>query len=154
MSLTVSLLSTSDDPRVVSKTTTAIAAVTAKPTEDCSVLYPRLILHYAGALVGVNYMYISDFGRYYFIDNIKILPGNQIEIAGSVDVLKTYDSAIRNCDATIVRSESIGKPTLFPDSKLPILPSQYSVTSIVLNNQVNNPGALVLQRRYVLIVRG
>lgn len=131
MSLSVTLLSTSDDPRVVTKSTTTIAAVTAKPTQDCSVLNPRLILHYTGSLVDVNYLYISDFDKYYYIDQIKLLPGNQIELAASIDVLKTYDAEIRGCMATVVRSESVGAPTMIPDNKLPINPNKKELKTAV-----------------------
>lgn len=150
--MTVYLMSTTDDPRVVTKTRTIITTVDAKPTENCTILNPRLILNYSSALAEVNYMYIPSFGRYYFIDNIIVNPGATLTLSGTVDVLTTYDNHIRNCEGTIIRSESIGKPTIYPDSKLPIEPNRYAVTSIVLQNSLNNVTAF--SEPYLLIVRG
>ena len=36
---------------------------------------------------GYNYMYIAEFGRYYFIDDIKNISNNRWIITASVDVL-------------------------------------------------------------------
>lgn len=151
MSLTVDILSTTDDPRVVSKTTTTIASVTAKPTDACSVLYPVLLLQYSGSLAAANYMYISAWGRYYYIDRIKLLPGNQIEIAGSVDVLKTYDTEIRSCTATVIRSESIGAPTMIPDNKLPINPNKKELLTAKFDFAIASGSSS--DRRYFVKVR-
>lgn len=151
--MTVDLLSTSDDPRTLDKTTTAIASLTAKPTENCSILSPRLIINYTAAASAANYMYIQDFGRYYFIDNITVSTGSELILSGSVDVLKTYSSEIKACEATVIRSESIGKPTIYPDSKLPIVPNKYDITSIVLPSSIPQP-SLVSNTCFLLIVRG
>lgn len=154
MALTAVLMSTTDDPLVVSKTTTTIATVTAKPADNCSIGSPRLILHYTGSLQAVNYMYIPDFGRYYFVEPPVVIPGGEILIAGSVDVLKTYDAALRSCPATVIRSESVGAPTMIPDNKLPIIPNKHTATSIVLPNTINHPPVIGFQNKYLLIVRG
>lgn len=151
--MTVNLMTTTDDPRVVTKTTSLVVSLEAKPTENCRVLNPRLILNYRGSLINVNYMQIPDFGAYYYIDSIVVLPGGEIEISGTIDVLKTYDAYIRNCSATVIRSESIGKPTSIPDSKLPIIPNKFLATSIKIENTVNMVTPL-LSNNYVLIVRG
>ncbi len=148
----VRLLSTNDDPRVLSKSTTMIAEISAKPTENCSIINPKLILNYSAALAAANYMYIPDFQRYYFIDSLVLSPGSQLILSGTVDVLMTYDAQIRQCSASVVRSESIGKPTIFPDSKLPIEPGKFDVTSIVLPNSLNTVN--VFSDQYLLIVRG
>lgn len=150
--MNVVLLSTADDPRVVSKQVTAIASATAKPSENCSIINPRLILNYTGSLTNVNYMYIADFARYYFVDSIILSTGSQIVISGSIDVLKSFDTQIRSCSAAVIRSESVGKPTIIPDSKLPIEPNKYDITSIVLKNNLNTIS--VFSDQYLLIVRG
>lgn len=59
-----------------------------------SVLRPVLLLTSPSGLAGYNYMYISDFGRYYFIDDIKSVRNGQWEISAHVDVLETYKDAI------------------------------------------------------------
>lgn len=133
MSFSVQLLNTTDDPRKLDKTFTTIATVTATPTENCTILSPRLILNYTGTLTGVNYMYIPFLERYYFVNDITLSTAARIMISGSIDVLKTYSSQIKSCDGTVIRSESIGHPTEIPDSMLPIDPNRYEYKSILFS---------------------
>lgn len=120
--MNVSLYSITADPRQVVKSLGTATVVVATPMQPCSIFTPHIILNYNSSLKNVNYMYISDFGRYYYITDISVTPGGQIEITGSVDVLMSFATGIKNATATIVRSESIGAPTMIPDNKLPINP--------------------------------
>lgn len=75
--------------------------------EDCSVIDPVFrIAGFTGFnLKQANYAYISEFGRYYYINNIVCLTNNLYELHLHVDVLKTYASQIRKCNAVISRQE-------------------------------------------------
>ena len=122
--MTVTLYKTSDDPRVVNKTLTAVGnTISATAKGNFSIISPTLILDYTGSMTGVNYFYITDFGRYYYITDISLDIGGRIVISGAIDVLKTYATGIGNATATVIRSESVGKPTMIPDSKLPVNPN-------------------------------
>lgn len=122
--MTVTLYKTANDPRVVNKTLTAVGnAISATAKGSFSIISPTLILDYTGTMTGVNYFYISDFGRYYYITDISLDIGGRIVLSGAIDVLKTYSNSILNTTATVIRSESVGKPTMVPDSKLPINPN-------------------------------
>lgn len=58
-------------------------------------------------LNSANYMYIPDLNRYYFIDNIELMTGNNVYISGSVDVLMSYMADILNLKGTVKRAESL-----------------------------------------------
>lgn len=64
-----------------------------------------------------NYCFIPQFGRYYFIKNVKIVRENIYELELHVDVLQTYRSQIRNLEAIVNRQEYIYEP-LLSDSKI------------------------------------
>ena len=49
-------------------------------------------------------MYISEFSRYYFIDNVKSIRNNLWEIEGHVDVLMTYNTSIKNLSGVVKRN--------------------------------------------------
>lgn len=151
--MTVTLYKTSDDRRVVTKTLTSIASnVTIIPKEQLDILTPRIRLAWNSAYLAANYMYISDLGRYYFISDMLLNTGHNIDIIGNVDVLMSYAAQIRALDATIIRSESVGAPTMYPDDKLPIIPNKKSVTSVIMPNSLHlNP---VNSANYILTVRG
>ena len=150
--LNVAILRTYDDPRVLDKTVETIATRQCKPTEGCSILNPRLILGYTSDISMSNYMYISEWGRFYFIENVAVQPGNIAILSGSIDVLKTYAAAIRRCTATVVRSESVGAPTMYPDDKLPIIPGRKSITSSAMPNSLHGSGWL--RDHYILTIKG
>lgn len=54
----------------------------------------------------LNYMYIEEFGRYYFITNISGERGNKAVITGHVDVLNTYKKDIMEAQIIAERSSN------------------------------------------------
>jgi len=131
MSITVRLLSSADDPRVLNKTFTTIATVTAQPTENCSLITPTIILAYNISLIGVTHFYVNEWQKYFFVTALSVSPGSKTILSGSVDFLTTYNDDIRQCMATVVRSESVGAPTMIPDNKLPINPNKKELKTAV-----------------------
>lgn len=118
MSLT--LYKCSDDRRTLSKHLTSQtnigSIVIKKPT---TILNPEILINYFSGVLDYNYCYISEFDRFYFIDNIEVMTGNMVAIRCSVDVLYTYNSSIRTLNAILLRNENVGY-TEITDNKLPI----------------------------------
>ena len=139
--MTLYLYNISADTRCLTKvivgTTPAIkTAADIKPTEGVDVLSPAFILGYDSSYLSCNYLYCSELKRYYYITEMTIDTAQRIHVQCSVDVLQTYASSILNCMATVVRSESVGRPTMYTDSKLPVYPTKKNVTSIVMQQVV------------------
>lgn len=119
--MTLTFYNISDAPNVVNKTLgTGTNVENVHPVENCDMLNPSFILNNSTAASTYNYVYVSAFGRYYFITGRQLLRGNRVIITCAVDVLYTYASSIKACTGTVLRSESIGAPSMIPDSKLPI----------------------------------
>lgn len=118
----------SDDPKVLDKTMNSIGSGEAtlqanvNNTDDTiSLLSPAFILASNTTFYTATHIKCASMGnRFYFINNITLLTGGKMMIYCSIDVLKTYADKIKLCKGTIVRSESIGKPTMIADSKLPV----------------------------------
>ena len=110
--MTLELMSTSSDKRYLSKSTSLIKKVTCKIKEGTSIINPTVIIKKLsdGHIRKCNYAHISEFGRYYFINDITEAPANQLEISMHVDVLKTYSSQIRGISTLILRQENIFSP--------------------------------------------
>lgn len=70
---------------------------------DTSILRPVLLVNDARGVTDFNYMYISEFSRYYFIDDIRSTHNNIWEISAHVDVLETYKDEILANQAVIRR---------------------------------------------------
>lgn len=106
MSISVKLCHNSSPVEKIGKTLDAGSSYDCVLKADTSVLTPTIILCDTGVnLKGYNYMYISDFGRYYFIDDIVTKNNDVWEVSGHVDVLETYKSQILANTAVIKRQE-------------------------------------------------
>ena len=110
--MTLELMNTSADKRYLSKSTSLIKKVTCKIKEGTSIITPTVIIKKLSDanIRKCNYAHISEFGRYYFINDITEAPANQLEISMHVDVLKTYASQIRGISTLILRQENIYSP--------------------------------------------
>lgn len=106
MSLTAVLKVNSSPVEKIGKTLSEGLSFEVELKAGTSILKPVLLLASPTALTGYNYMYISDFGRYYFIDDIKSVRNGQWEISAHVDVLETYKTAIKNNTAVIKRQQN------------------------------------------------
>ena len=75
--------------------------------EPCSITTPRIILAIAVTenLSAVNYAYISDFSRYYWITNAEFYDGRWV-FSMAVDVLATYKSTIGDSYQYVTRAQS------------------------------------------------
>lgn len=71
--------------------------------EGSSIINPVLIFERANVGHSYNYVYISDFGRYYFVDDI-VYDGARVFYYCSVDVLASYKSTIGGASAYVLRS--------------------------------------------------
>lgn len=74
--------------------------------DDTNVLNPTILLEFSEQIKNVNYIYLSDKNRYYFITNKKMTNGGKIALELEVDVLTSFKSEIRNIEATITRNEN------------------------------------------------
>lgn len=59
--------------------------------------------------INANYAYIEDFGRYYFITSMQILPQNYYEISLKVDVLESWKADILASKVRLKRQEVSNK---------------------------------------------
>ncbi len=105
MSVTLKLYKNYSDKNVVDKEITQQGSdITGTLREDCSIINPVLIVESLSDF-GVNYAYIAEFGRYYYINNI-VCKNHLYELQMHVDVLKTYAGGIRSNSAVISRQEN------------------------------------------------
>lgn len=115
-----------------------VNAVTVKPTDQLDIENPSFIVNYSAALLACNYVYVSDYGRFYFV-KVRTKPGNELIIECKSDPLMSFRSAILNCDCMAMRAESFGAPTHYQDNQLPVYPSKKNVTSIIMQQQQAAP---------------
>lgn len=111
MSINIKIGTITVDHRTLDKRTNfnasspATIAVTIK--DNCSIMQPVFILTAAAVdLVDYNYIYVSSWGRYYFISNLVTMPGGRVEIRCREDVLTSNADAIKEITGTVGRQEA------------------------------------------------
>ena len=107
MALSVTLYNSASPVEKIGKTLTAGGSYSCTLKDTTSVLNPVLIIRTSDAVYNYNYLYISEFQRYYFINDIKSVNNNVWEISAHVDVLETYKTAILANNAVIKRQEKL-----------------------------------------------
>lgn len=75
--------------------------------ESTSILKPVIKIKTDQSIITYNYMYIAEFQRYYFIDDIVSDHNNYWSVSGHVDVLETYSSGILAQSAVIKRQQNV-----------------------------------------------
>ena len=116
----LTFMKTSSDKRDLRKSTTTIKTVNCKIKEGTSIINPTLIINKMSAshIRQCNYAHISDFGRYYFINDIVEMPAEQIQVSLHVDVLNTYKDNIRGLTTLIERQENVYSPYFVDEEML------------------------------------
>ena len=106
----IKLYITEDADTVMNKDLTLIATFDIQMRDTQNVSAPILIL---GEIEGVdlkaiNYAYIDEFKRYYFIRTITVGQNNIYTLAMECDVIETYKEDILNSSALISRRVAAG----------------------------------------------
>lgn len=86
-----------------------IASLSGTLKQGSSVVDP-VILMQLDDFKGINYAYIEEFKRYYFVREIKQVRNNLVEITMHVDVLESFKDAILKNTAILDRSQTSGNP--------------------------------------------
>lgn len=119
--------------------------------EPTDITHPVITLSHTNNIIGVNYAYISDFSRYYYIDNVVSVRNQLWELHLRCDVLKSFWNDIKQCECIIARNEYIRTKDLQDTELYATADSLYEVIKFP-NSPFNVQGATDL--RFVLIVQG
>jgi hypothetical protein len=128
----VILYNTSSSDKCLSKNLTQVAQAQATIKGSCSIESPVLVLTYD--TINFNYMYIPEWGRYYYTDPPTLSSGGQMFVSGHVDVLMTYKDYIKKLKVNVARAET-GNMSNQIDSSVPI-ECQYTTDVIPIYNSV------------------
>ena len=103
----VLLYQNKSDKMEVTKNIDLVATKSCELKEDTSIITPTFL--FSGGVddyADVNYLYVADFLRYYYIENITSAGNGMTYLSCRVDVLMSYETAIRSNYAIIARNEN------------------------------------------------
>lgn len=124
------IVNNSDRKKINKSLDIKLANVAAKAKEPCNVLTPTIELDKATitqsgvSYAKINYLYIEEFGRYYFVDSVTIEPGGLLVFSASVDVLYTYRKQLLATQFEVIRSSSLYSK-YFVDTQLALQVMRY-----------------------------
>ena len=100
------LMNNQEELNKISKSPVTVMTLNGTLREETDLVDPVINIEYNGTLTNVNYMYIQEFSRYYFITKIESVRNNLWRIYAHCDVLKTYSEAILGTPCVVARSEN------------------------------------------------
>lgn len=106
MSFTIQLMNNQEELNKISKNPSTVLSVTGNLREETSIIDPVILIEYNGTLTNVNYGYIAEFHRYYFITQIESVRTGLWRVYMHCDVLKTYAQGILGCDCVVARNQN------------------------------------------------
>lgn len=103
--MTITLYTTTSERNAVEKSLTEVTTMTGTLREQSSIINPTITVTGGNSIANVNYAYIPEFGRYYFVNGIESVRNGVWRLSMHVDVLYTYRSQIKANAAIIQRNE-------------------------------------------------
>ena len=88
--MNVILYNNKSDKRQLVKNISEIKTISATAKGDINIISPTLIIHNTD-MTNINYCYITELKRYYFLTNYTYITGQRIELHCNVDVLMIDD---------------------------------------------------------------
>ena len=107
--MNIVLYTNNSETERIKKELTEVSQLTGTLREGCDIINPVIRIDGTGQktnLLSMNYAYIEDFGRYYFIDDITLERNNLYILHMSVDVLMSFAEQILQQTAIIARQEN------------------------------------------------
>lgn len=150
--MTVNFYNVTDDPRVLQKTLGSVIyhRDNVNILRSCNIKTPELILQYDSKLIGVNYMEIVEWDRYYFVNEPVLSPGGRCVITGVEDVLMSNANDILNLNAYCSRCESKFERYAVDESILSLVTP--NITTIPFDQAPFSADGT--QRQFLLTVKG
>ena len=107
MSFSIDLYTNTSPENFITKSITQLGTqLSGDLRQGTSIIQPGIVIEQASLPAAANYMYIADFGRYYFIDNIETAERGLYIIRARVDPLMSYSTALKACKGIVHRAES------------------------------------------------
>lgn len=106
MAFDIVLMNNQEELNKITKNPVSVMTLNGTLREQTDLVNPQINIEYNGTLTNVNYMYIAEFHRYYFITKIESVRTGLWRVYAHCDVLKTYAEGILGTEAVVARSET------------------------------------------------
>ena len=103
----ITFYTNNSEKNALTKSKTQIVRLDGTLKDGTSILDPTVLCYHLDSYIpDINYFYIDEFARYYFITGVEIVRNDLWQISGHVDVLATYKDQILANRAIIQRNQN------------------------------------------------
>lgn len=111
--MTVTLYSSPGERNILNRSKAQLQSMTAvQATDILNVETPEILLDANSNVLSCDYVFISEFSRYYFINAKEIVNGNQYKLYLESDPLESFKKSIFASQAIAKRSTNKGNPEI------------------------------------------
>lgn len=143
-----------NDNRVIDKNLgEALHTSVCTPFGACSLHSPVIVVRQFTGYANINYCYIDDYGRFYYITDVIAKSGDILEIHCKVDVLKTYGEVIKLSRGVCIANENMGV-SYIPDENYPVINKKITKYYEFEGDPFNTTTATDITKNFVLNVAG
>lgn len=135
-----------DEKNKLSKNFTNTVTFSGTLKQESSVINPTIIMEIENPS-SFNYMYIPEFNRYYYIDDVVSIRNGLWRISGKVDVLNSFKNYIRSCPIIISNTEDV-------DSENYMVGEIWKTLVKTKTDVIDFPSGLNSTGEYILITSG
>lgn len=95
-------------PDTVNKQLGESTVITGMLRDNFNVIDPTITIRTSHKF-DLNYCYIPEFKRYYFVSDVTMINSEKTEIRLKIDVLKSYETIILQASGTVTKSDTPDK---------------------------------------------
>lgn len=138
----ITFYNNASEPNKVDKDLTAVGTRNCKLREATSILFPQIEVE-SETPITANYAYIPDFNRYYFVKETHNVQRRIWVYDLAVDVLTTYKTPLKECQATLDRQE-FQYNLYLPDDKWDAEADTFTITNRIGTGAFDNGNIVLL----------
>lgn len=139
----ITLYKTSDENNKIDKTLSEPYNMIGSLRNESNVIRPSILIEIENP-TRYNYMYIPEFGRYYFIKEITSVRTNLWRIDCEVDVLKSYADKIKTLTVIIDKNKDYSKTNQYLNDGSFVIENKNTIEIKNFTNGFNNESSYVL----------
>lgn len=102
----VVLMTNTSPANYLDKNLTTVSTVSGTLREESNIVNPSILVELNSVPAVVNYLYVGEFGRYYFVNDITSVRNGLWRFDCTSDPLTSFKTQIRACTGIIKRAES------------------------------------------------
>ena len=131
------LYNNKSDSRVINKSIEQLGEIDVILKSAQNIMSPEIMLQSKTLPIVANYCFISDFGRYYYINAQRLDNGNVSKIELTVDVLMSFKDMILR--STVVAERTTNKYNRYLPDIVPTLAKFNNVYKLFTPPVIGNP---------------